>query len=116
MTLPLPAAPFERPYYAAVFVYTRTAGDDGYAERAEEMAKLVASQPGFLGVDSAYGSDRFGVLVSYWRDEPSIAAWHDLARHVTTQADGRARWYEAYTVHVARVERAYGWTRPVTRG
>lgn len=115
MTLPLPATPFERPYYAAVFVYTRTAGDDGYAERAEEMAKLVADQPGFLGVDSAFGTDRFGVLVSYWRDEPSIAAWHDLARHAATQADGRDHWYNAYTVHVARVERAYRWTRPVTR-
>jgi heme-degrading monooxygenase HmoA len=115
MSLPLPAAPFELPYYTAVFVYSRTAGANGYTERAEEMAKLVASQPGFLGLDSAYGDDRFGALVSYWRDEPSIAAWHDLARHAVTQADGRDRWYQAYTVHVARVERAYGWTRPLPR-
>jgi hypothetical protein len=47
------------------------------------------SQPGFVGLDSAYGADRFGVSVSYWRDEPSIAARHDLARHAMSQADGR---------------------------
>ena len=55
---------------------------------------------------------RFGVLVWYWRDEPSIAAWHGLARRAVTRADGPGRWYEAYTVHVARVERACGLDHP----
>jgi len=116
MTLPLPAAPFKPPYAACIFVYTRTTGDNGYAERAGEMAKLAANQPGFLGVDSVIDADGYGILVSYWRDEQSITAWREHAAHAAARVAGRDRWYEAVTVHVATVERAYGFTRPGTRG
>lgn len=85
MTLPLPAPLFKPPYAACIFVYTRTTGDNGYAERAEEMAKLAANQPGFLGVDSVIDADRYGILVSYWRDEQSITAWRE---HAATRPRG----------------------------
>jgi heme-degrading monooxygenase HmoA len=100
------------PYYAVVFASVRTAGDNGYGDRAEQMLKLAADQPGFLGVDSARGADGLGITVSYWRDEDSIAAWRDHAEHALTRAHGREHWYASFTVHVAKVERAYGFTRP----
>jgi len=49
--------------------------------------------------------------VSYWRDEAAILAWRRQAEHVETRARGRADWYERYELRVAKVERAYGWTR-----
>ncbi|MEM9868519.1 MAG: antibiotic biosynthesis monooxygenase, partial [Bacteroidota bacterium] len=43
----------KQPYYAVIFTNTRTEGDDGYAEMAEEMERLAREQPGFLGFESA---------------------------------------------------------------
>ncbi|MBB5117067.1 hypothetical protein AF335_24865 [Streptomyces eurocidicus] len=105
---PLPAPP----YYTVVFTSVRTADDNGYEDRAEQMLRLAADQPGFLGVDSARGADGLGITVSYWSDEESIAAWRDHAEHAVTRAHGREHWYASFAVHVAKVERAYGFTRP----
>ena len=57
---------------AVIFTSQRTAGDDGYAQTAEEMVRLAAQQDGFLGAESARGADGFGLTVSYWRDEAEI--------------------------------------------
>ncbi|ELS50318.1 antibiotic biosynthesis monooxygenase family protein [Streptomyces viridochromogenes] len=112
MTDPAPASLPAPPYYAVVFTAVRTAGDDGYREMGERLLKLAADQPGFLGVDSARGADGLGITVSYWRDEDSIAAWRDHAEHALARAHGRERWYASFSLHVAKVERAYGFTRP----
>src|SRR5258708_5709542 len=111
---PAPSAlsPARRPPDGGVIsASTRTAGAPGYGDRAEEMRALAAQQPGYLGVDSVRDATGFGVTVSYWRDEESIAAWRDNARHAQTRADGRAEWYEEFRVHVAKVERSYSFTR-----
>jgi heme-degrading monooxygenase HmoA len=108
----VPASLPAPPYYAVVFTSVRTAGENGYGDRAEQMLKLAADQPGFLGVDSARGADGLGITVSYWRDEESIAGWRAHVDHALTRAHGREHWYESFAVHVAKVERAYGFTRP----
>ena len=100
----------EPPYYAVVFASTRTPGDNGYEETAERMAELGAKQPGFLGIDTARGPDGFGITVSYWRDEESIAAWRRDAEHTLARKRGHDTWYESVAVHVAKVERRYGFT------
>ncbi|WP_369270902.1 antibiotic biosynthesis monooxygenase [Streptomyces sp. R11] len=112
MTDLAPASLPEPPYYAVVFTAVRTAGDNGYAEADERLMKLAADQPGFLGVDSARGANGLGITVSYWRDEDSIAAWRDDAEHTLARARGREHWYESFSLHVAKVERAHGFTRP----
>ena len=106
-----PARTPEPPYYAVIFTSVRTEGDNGYAQRSQEMLGLAAGQPGFLGVDSARGAEGLGITVSYWRDEESIKVWRAHADHALTRAHGRAHWYESFAVHVARVERSYGFTR-----
>ena len=107
----MPAALPAPPYYAVVFTSLRTPGDNGYGERAELMEKLAAEQPGFLGVDSVRGADGFGITVAYGTDEESIAKWREQADHAMTRQRGRDEWYESFAVHVAKVERAYGFTR-----
>ncbi len=105
----LPAALPAPPYYAVIFASQRSASDPAeYAEAAERMVELAARQPGFLGVDSARDAGGFGLTVSYWRDEASIAAWKHDADHAATRERGRNAWYDAFEVRVARVERAYG--------
>ncbi|MFC4909485.1 antibiotic biosynthesis monooxygenase family protein [Actinomadura gamaensis] len=107
MTDPAPAALPSPPYYAVVFTSVRTAGDDGFQETDERLMKLAAEQPGFLGVDAAAGADGLGIVVSYWKDEESIAAWRDHAEHALAREYGREHWYASYALHVAKVERAH---------
>jgi heme-degrading monooxygenase HmoA len=110
--MPMPVPPLKPPYYAVVFSSARTEGDHSYAGTAVAMIALAARQPGFLGVDSAHSAGGLGITVSYWQDEASIAAWRADADHTMARKRGRAQWYESYTLHIARVERSYGFTRP----
>jgi len=108
-----PAALPEPPYYSVIFASQRSTSDaDEYGEAAARMVDLAARQPGFLGVDSARAASGFGLTVSYWRDEASIAAWKRDAEHAATRERGRNAWYDAFEVRVAKVERAYGRGRP----
>ncbi len=77
---------------------------------------MAAAQPGYLGLDSVRDPvSRFGITVSYWRDEASARAWKDVAEHREAQRLGQAHWYEHYTVRVAIVEREYGGPDPRPR-
>lgn len=75
---------------------------------AETMIELVAQQDGYLGHEAARGPGGFGITVSYWTDEASIAAWKENARHAVARKMGRERWYEHYELRIAKVERSYG--------
>ncbi len=100
---PLP----EPPYYAVIFTAQRRTGDDGYGAMADKMSALAAEQPGYLGVESTRDETGLGITVSYWKDEESLIAWKKLAAHALAQKLGKERWYEHYTLRVAKVGRAY---------
>lgn len=97
------------PYYAVIFP-NRLSGEDleGYAAMAARMVELAQSQPGYLGMDSARDADGRGITVSYWTDLDAIAAWRDVPEHREAQALGRSKWYAKFDVHIAKVERSYG--------
>ena len=96
----------EPPYYAVIFT-SQKVNDDGYAEMSARMMELAQQQPGFLGIESARGTDGVGITVSYWRDLESIANWKAHAEHRVAQQRGRAAWYGGYTTRIAKVEREY---------
>lgn len=96
------------PYYAVIFTSLRTPDDqEAYGAMAERMSRLAAGQPGYLGIESARGSDGLGITISYWRDPASIRAWKEHVEHQGAQEKGRRGWYAHYELRVARVERAY---------
>jgi heme-degrading monooxygenase HmoA len=100
------------PYVAVIFTSQRTDDDvAGYAAMADEMERQAATQPGYLGIESARGADGFGITVSYWRDAAAARAWKAVADHLGAQRLGRERWYGAYRVRVAEVAREYGFAR-----
>jgi heme-degrading monooxygenase HmoA len=74
---------------------------------ADRMAKLAAIQPGYLGVESTRDEQGFGITVSYWADEAALKGWKAVAEHLLAQKLGKTRWYEYYTLRVAKVERGY---------
>lgn len=102
----------EPPYVAVIFTSVRAPGDGGYAEMAARMDALAAEQPGYLGMESA--RDDLGITVSYWATDEDARAWKRVAEHAGAQRLGRERWYAAYRVRVARVERDYGFERGAT--
>ena len=96
------------PYWAVIFTSQRTSVDSvGYAETAAEMVALASKQPGFLGLEAARGTDGVGTTVSYWESLDAIRAWRQNGKHQAAQRLGREKWYRAYELRVARVERAY---------
>ncbi|WP_174280228.1 antibiotic biosynthesis monooxygenase [Sphingomonas bacterium] len=99
-------------WVAVIFAARRNGLDEaGYAAAARAMDALAAAQPGYRGVESARGADGFGITVSYWADDAAAIAWRDHPDHAATREAGRARWYDAYSVTVAQVERGYRWSR-----
>jgi heme-degrading monooxygenase HmoA len=99
----------EPPYVAVIFTSLRS--DDGvdYLETDAALLELVAQQPGYLGVE-AVDDGTMGISVSYWATDADARAWKQVADHVAAQKLGRERWYRAYAVRVATVERAYDFT------
>lgn len=95
------------PYYAVIFTAQQTDDLGGYGPMATAMVETAATMDGFLGVESTRDNDGLGITVSYWRDEASIGAWRQHAKHAAAQKLGRERWYEHYELRVAKVERAY---------
>ena len=83
----------------------------GYGKAAMAMDALAAAQPGYRGVDSAREAGGMGITVSYWADDAAAIAWRDHPEHTAIRERGRALWYDSYSVNVARIERAYQWTR-----
>lgn len=93
------------PYYAVIFSSVRTEEEKGYFELAKEMERLVKTQPGFLGYESA--REETGITVSYWKDLDSIRRWKENPAHRIAREKGRKVWYERFKVRIAKVERDY---------
>jgi heme-degrading monooxygenase HmoA len=108
MTGPAPTPP--PPYFAVIFTSVRDEEPgDGFAETDERLFELARDRPGFLGYESV-AADGLGITVSYWESEAAIAGWKAVAEHRAAQEEGRARWFDAYEVRVARVDRAYSFS------
>jgi heme-degrading monooxygenase HmoA len=101
-----PASTPPAPYYVVIFTSLRSEIDDGYARTAQRMEELAAGRRGFLGIESVREGAQ-GITLSYWSDLEAIREWKAELEHAEAQRLGRERWYERYSVRVARVERAY---------
>jgi heme-degrading monooxygenase HmoA len=97
------------PYYAVIFTSLRTEIEEGYQEMAEEMVRLAALQPGYLGHESA--RDTLGITISYWESLESIQQWKVQSDHLLAQKFGREKWYSAYRTRIAKIERDYSMHR-----
>lgn len=99
----------QTPYYAVIFTSIRTKIDENYAEMGANMVALAKQQPGFLGVESA--RNEIGITVSYWESLEAISNWKQNLDHLDAQFLGRQKWYENYTVRIAKVEKEYSFGR-----
>ncbi|MET8945770.1 antibiotic biosynthesis monooxygenase [Streptomyces sp. NPDC004542] len=107
-----PVEAFEPPYYVSVFTAVRTQDQSGYRETSARVEDLVKDVPGFLGMDHAQTPGGLSITVGYFRDADALTQWRRDAEHRAAQQRGQAEWYQSYTLHVAKVERSHGFTRP----
>ncbi|MGW0365043.1 antibiotic biosynthesis monooxygenase family protein [Streptomyces sp. NPDC002990] len=106
-----PVRAFEPPYVMAVFTSVRTGEDSGYPQTLARMEEIVRDNPGLLGYESAGTPGGLGITVAYFRDHDSLGAWRQDLEHQAAMRQGRADWYESYTLHVGTVERSHGFVR-----
>lgn len=99
-----------KPYYAVIFISTRTQVDNGYGAMAVAMEQLARKQKGFLGFESA--RDRLGISISYWENLEAISNWKANIEHQIAQEKGRSDWYSWYKIRICRVEREYEFAKP----
>lgn len=97
------------PYYAVIFTSVRADDDTAYALTNDELIAQAELIDGYIGEESA--RNEFGVSVSYWKDEASIARWKTNVSHLLAQEKGRVQWYERYRLRVCRVDRDYEWKK-----
>lgn len=98
-----------KPYYAVIFSSTRTEGDNGYAQMAQQMEELAKKQSGYLGLESA--RSEIGITISYWESLEAIAHWKKNTDHLFAQQKGIKDWYKWYKVRICLVEREYDFMR-----
>lgn len=91
------------PYYAVIFTTVKSDYQEGYAEMNARMFELAQKQKGYLGIESARGE--IGLSVTYWKTLEDIANWRNHAEHLAAQAEGYAKWYQAFATRVCLVER-----------
>lgn len=92
--------------YAVIFRATVAALDKDYVAAIEEMKQLAFEDYGCLEfVSMTEGDER--VAISYWESPEAIANWKRNMDHLAAQARGREKWYQSYTVQVAKIQREY---------
>ncbi len=97
---------------AVIFIAQRTKDDEAsYRSAADAMEQLARQQPGFVAMDSVRGNDGLGITASYWTSDSAAKAWRDHAAHKKIRDNGRDRWYEHYSLHVAEITRSYDWEK-----
>lgn len=96
-------------YYAVIFTSKRTQIEAGYNEMAVLMLELAKQQPGFLSVESA--REEIGITISYWKSLEAISNWKSNLEHKFAQQLGKEKWYDNYTVRIAKVESEYHFTK-----
>ncbi len=94
-------------YYAVIFTSQLVPEHPGYEEMADRMVELARQMPGYLGIESARGTDGLGITVSYWQTESDVTNWKRQTEHLAAQQRGKEKWYTHYELRVARVERGY---------
>lgn len=92
--------------YVVIFRAEISSLDAEYSAVAARMRELALGQFSCVEFHSVT-EGKNEVLLSYWPSEEHIRAWKAHPEHVLAQQAGRERWYKAYSIQVAEVNRKY---------
>ena len=92
--------------YAVIFRANVGELDQEYSETIERMKLLAFEEYGCLEFYALTDGEK-RVAISYWQSEEDIRSWKQNNEHLKSQALGKNKWYESYTVQVVEVRREY---------
>jgi heme-degrading monooxygenase HmoA len=99
------------PYYVVVFTIVLADDLEGYEEMGGQMVELASQQEGFLGME--YGTGDVELTISYWTSLEAITKWRHVVEHAVARRLGREKWFNAFKVRIAHVERDYSFEREI---
>ena len=82
-----------------------------YYARADEMATIARSMPGFISYKAYTADDGERVSVHEWESSAQLEAWRTHPQHLKMQAFGREHFYDEYTLYVADAPRTSRFVR-----
>lgn len=91
------------PYYAVIFISTRSKSLEGYAEMDEKTIEKVKTLDGFLGYESIKNGDD-GIFISYWENMEVIEKWKNDSIHMEAKEYGFAKWYTRIISQICKIE------------
>ena len=106
-------APFEPGQIVTVF-RNRLHGPNvaRYAERAEEIHALALTMPGLVDVKTFTADDGERVTIATFADVEAQRAWREHDEHRAAQREGRADYYDEYSIQVCETLRAREFQKP----
>lgn len=82
-----------------------------YSADAQRMEQLARAQPGFRSFKSYTSDDGEVIALSEWTDAEAARGWGAHPDHARTQARGRDRYYQDYTLYTAENPRTHRFER-----
>ena len=89
-------------YYIVIFRYKWSPHQTGYVEMSKRLNELVQKEEGFIKVTD-YTNNEEGVSISYWKSKEAIDQWKRNSVHQEAIQLASERWYESFSVEVAKV-------------
>ena len=71
-----------------------------YYRRADEMAAIATTMPGFLSYKAYTAPDGERVSIHEWESAEHLKAWREHPEHRQMQSYGRENFYLEYTLYV----------------
>ncbi len=96
--------------YVVIFRAEAEAPDDDYAAMVAMLRDMALRDFGCLEF-CAVTEGSHEIALSYWPGLAAIKAWKAQAEHIAAQRLGRERWYSAYRLQIAQIERDYTFSR-----
>ncbi len=91
------------PYYMAVMT-SRFSGDPATLQRASnEVLRLAALHPGFLGAEAAREASGFGIMVTYWASRIAFDEWEESVFNRMKEEFGQSDRFTVFDRRVMRV-------------
>lgn len=92
--------------YVVIFKANVKSLDAKYFETAELLRKIALEQFNCIAFEAISEGSR-EIALSYWHGEDDILRWKQHTQHLAAQNAATKKWYSAYSVEIAKIERSY---------
>lgn len=96
--------------YIVIFKAKISELNEEYEKSAVELRELAKLKYGCTDFVSLTDGD-VEITLSYWESLDDIKRWKDDPVHQGAQKTGKRKYYQEYTVQIARIEKQYGFSQ-----